>query len=115
MPTLAYHYCPSLQRTKCRLASGSNSPLNLALGSCSILGYFEPIFPHVPDLSCCLGYRLQLPLEAHNESDSMVCHQVTVSIAVFVSDQARVIVEFAKLLSKKLHSFAIALEVTLSK
>ncbi len=45
----------------------------------------------------------------------MVCHQVTVSIAVFVSDQARVIVEFAKLLSKKLHSFAIALEVTLSK
>jgi len=81
----------------------------------SFSGYFEPIFPHVPDLSCCLGYRLQLPLEARNESDSMVCHQVTVSMALFVSDQARVIVEFGKLLSKKLYSFAIALEVTLSK
>jgi len=32
------HDSDLLCRTKCRLAPGSNSPLNLALGCCSILG-----------------------------------------------------------------------------
>jgi len=81
----------------------------------SLSAYYESVFPYLPDLSCCASYRLHLPLEGSDESYGMVRHQMAVSISFFLSDQARLILEFNGLPFENLYSFGLALEATPSK
>jgi len=81
----------------------------------SLSAYYESIFPDLADLSCCASYRLHLPLETSDKAYGMVRHQMAVSMSFFLSDQARLILEFNGLPFENLYSFGLAVKATSSK